>query len=167
MSIGTKVATLDQSERQDSVTRLRLLLPSSLAVIVLGCIVTTSLFGQSNIPSTKQPDIRTTSPALKKAVDELQRQCPTCASIDLASGEKTWVLTAPQARAQVVDLSDGCHVASWAHEQSEALRTTLEKAFTGEQLKDFHSNTPADCEQKAFVYYLAVARQLLGKAKPQ
>jgi hypothetical protein len=145
---------------------LRLVGSLCLVAVALISVSATSAFGQANIPSTKQPEISSMSPALKKAVDDVQKQCPTCATIDLGSGQKTWIIGAGQNRSQI-DLSDGCHLPAWAHDQSDALRKSLDKAFSGDELETFHSLVPADCEQKAFVYYLGVARQVLGKAKPQ
>jgi hypothetical protein len=125
-------------ERQDGVKRFRRFVPLSVAAAVVAILGAPSLLGQANISSTKQPELTSLSPALKKAVDEVQKQCPTCATIDLARGKETWVLGGGvQVRSQIANISDGCELASSAKAQSIALRATLNKAFTGDDLTSF------------------------------
>jgi hypothetical protein len=143
----------------------------SLAVLGYGSQRGTTLpedipmMSQANIPAL-QPDIQILSPALRKTVGDLQKQCPSCATIDLATGKKLWAGAPPFGQAQV-EIVDGCHLATWAHDEAEKLRVSIEKALTADQITEFHSKASKDCEQKAFVYYLEIARQLMPKGSDE
>jgi hypothetical protein len=121
---------------------------------------------QANIPKVERPDVVTLSPALKKAVDEVQKQCPTCATIDLSGGKQAWLTPKDQMHnMSQIDPPDGCTLTQWTLQASRDLKTSLEKALTAAEMQDFHAKEPANCDRKAFGYYLEVAKQLLPKQK--
>ncbi len=119
---------------------------------------------QANIPKVDHPDLVTLSPALKKAVDEVQKHCPTCATIDLGGGKQTWLTPKSQFDTQSqIDAPDGCTLTQWTRAASQDLKASIEKALTAPELTQFHQREPANCDRKAFGYYLDVAKQLLPK----
>jgi hypothetical protein len=119
---------------------------------------------QANIPKVDQPDLINVPPALKKAVDEVQKQCPTCATIDLKSGKQAWLTPKSQFQTQSqIDAPDGCTLTLWTLAASQDLKASIEKALTTSEAEQFHQNEPKNCERKAFGYYLNVAKQLLPK----
>ena len=131
---------------------------SMLLVLVL------SGLGQANVPKLESPDLVTLSPALKKAIDAVQQQCPTCATIDLRGGKQTWLTPMSQFNVQSqIDAPDGCTLTQWTLDVSRDLKAALEKAFSPSDLDAFHQNEPKNCDRKAFGYYLEVAKRLLPK----
>jgi hypothetical protein len=119
--------------------------------------------GQANVPVIPKPEVITISPALKKAVDDVQKECPTCATVDIRNGKQTW-LTPPQMTGAQIDPPDGCTVTQWTREASQDLKAALERALTPAELDQFHQKEPRNCERKAFGFYLEVAKRLLPKS---
>ena len=128
-------------------------------------ILTLSLMGpggQANVPAIPKPEVVTISPGLKKAVDDVQKQCPTCAIVDIRNGKQTWLT--PQAAGAQIDAPDGCTLTQWTHDASQELKGALERALTATELDQFHQKEPKNCDRKAFGYYLEVAKRLLPKS---
>jgi hypothetical protein len=119
--------------------------------------------GQANVPAIPKPEVVTISPALKKAVEDVQKQCPTCATVDIRNGKQTW-LTPPQTAGAQIDAPDGCTLTQWTHDASQELRAALERALTPAELDQFHQKEPKNCDRKAFGYYLEVTKRLLPKS---
>ena len=122
-----------------------------------------ALAGQANVPTIPKPEVVTVSPALKKALDEVQKQCPTCATVDIRNGKQTW-LTPMQTMGAQIDAPDGCTVTQWTKDASQGLKQALERALTPAELAPFQQNEPKNCDRKAFGYYLEVAKRLLPKS---
>ena len=67
--------------------------------MLMPLLVLVSALLQANVPKVQRPDVVTVQrpdlitvpPALKKTLDDLQKQCPTCATIDLKGGKQTWL----------------------------------------------------------------------------
>src|SRR4051812_35456543 len=121
---------------------------------------------QANVPKIERPDVVTMSPSLKKAIADVQKQCPTCATIDLNGGKQTWLTPKdPLQKMSQIDPPDGCTLTQWTLQASRELKASLEKALTPPEWDEFQKKEPKDCDRKAFGYYLDVAKQLLPKQK--
>lgn len=135
-----------------------------MLLLLLLRLLLPSLMDQANIGSLERPDIANLSPALKKAVDEVQKQCPTCATIDLKGGLQMWLSPKSQFQTQSqIDAPDGCTLTQWTVGAAQALRTSIEKGLSPTDLEQFRQKEPKNCDRKAFAYYLDVAEQLLPK----
>jgi hypothetical protein len=140
--------------------------------MLMPLLVIVSTLSQANVPKIQRPDVATVdrpdvvtvSPSLKKTLDELQKQCPTCATIDLKAGKQTWLTPKDQAHVMSqIDAPDGCTLTQWTLQASHDLKASLEKALSATELTEFQRKEPVSCERKAFAYYLDVAKQLLPK----
>ena len=132
----------------------------TFAMLGFSCV---ALAGQANVPAIPKPEVITISPALKKAVDDVQKQCPTCATVDIRNGKQTW-LTPVQTMGAQIDAPDGCTLTQWTREASQGLKAAVERALTSTELDEFHKNEPRNCDRKAFEYYLEVTKRLLPKS---